>query len=236
MLLEGPAQSVNALTARDPRVPKHGRAAMTLRLPRTLPTLPTASGRFVLAPFSSADVEPLAHILANDDVWAMGFGDGHHRPATHEEINRFIHRRHEGLRIFAVHYTGLAGGPLFIGTTGITESHTPAERVKIGRTLISPAFWGMKANHEVKLALLDWVFSRGAGRVECDVDPRNHRSLSSLSRFGFTVEGTRRRTSQRADGSWRDTVVLSLLTEEWPAIRVRALWALDEFRECELAL
>lgn len=155
---------------------------------RALPSLHTATGRFVLSPFSSDDVEPLAHLLANDDIWATGFGDGHHRPDTHEEMVRFIDRRHEGLRIFAVHYTGLPGGPLLVG------------------------------------------------RVECDVDPRNRRSLSSLKRFGFTVEGTRRRSSRRNDGSWRDIVVLSLLTEEWPATRERALLALAEMRNFPLYL
>jgi RimJ/RimL family protein N-acetyltransferase len=94
----------------------------------------------------------------------------------------------------------------------------------------------MKANLEVKLALLDWVFSHGAGRVECDVDPRNHRSMSSLRRFGFTVEGTRRRSSQRIDGSWRDIVVLSLLTEEWSATRARAVRALAELHVAPLTL
>jgi RimJ/RimL family protein N-acetyltransferase len=209
---------------------------MTLRLPRTLATLRTATGRFVLSPFGAGDVHSLAQILAHVDIWATGVGDGDHRPVTPHQMVRFINRRHEGLRIFAVHYTGLPGGPLFVGTTGITESHTPTERVKIGRTVISPAFWGMKANHEVKLALHGWVFSRGAGRVECDVDPRNHRSISSLRRFGFTVEGTRRRSSQRIDGSWRDIVVLSLLREEWPATKERALVALNELRIAPLTL
>lgn len=209
---------------------------MTLRLPRTLPTLPTVTGRFTLSPFSPDDVQALAHILANDDVWAAGFADGLHRPVRHEDMVCFINQRHEGLRIFSVHYTRLPGGPLLVGTTGITESHTPTERVKIGRTLISPAFWGMKVNHEVKLALLDWVFSCGAGRVECDVDPTNHRSISSLKRFGFTVEGTRRRSSQRMDGSWRDIVVLSLLTEEWPATKQAALLSLDAQRTSGMSL
>lgn len=209
---------------------------MTLRLPRTLPTLQTVTGRFTLSPFSPDDVQALAHILANDDVWVAGFADGVHRPATHAEMVRFINQRHEGLRIFAVHYTLLPGGPLFVGTTGITESHTPTERVKIGRTLISPAFWGMKVNHEMKLALLDWVFSCGAGRVECDVDPTNDRSISSLIRFGFTVEGTRRRSLQRMDGSWRDMVVLSILREEWPATKQAAMLSLNAQRASEVSL
>jgi RimJ/RimL family protein N-acetyltransferase len=209
---------------------EHRKAAMALRLPHTLPTLRTATGRFVLSPFGDAEIGPLAHILANDDIWAQGFGDGEHRPGTHDERVAFIHRRYDGLQVFAIHYTGLPGGPLFIGTTGVTESHARTQRVKIGRTVISPAFWGMKANHEVKTALLDWLFSRGAGRVECDVDPRNRRSLTSVARFGFTVEGTRRRSSQRIDGTWRDIVILSLLVEEWPDTRERALASLTGLR------
>ena len=205
---------------------------MALRLPHILPTLHTATRRFVLSPFTTAHIGPLADILTNDRIWAQGFGDGDRRPASRDELVAYIRRRHEGLRIFAIHYTGLPGGPLFVGTTGITESHARAERVKIGRTVISPAFWGMKANHEVKTALLDWLFARGAGRIECDVDPRNHRSLTSLTRFGFTVEGTRRRSSQRVDGSWRDIVILSLLVEEWPHVRKRALGSLEGQISC----
>ncbi len=125
-------------------------ANMTLRLPHVLPTLHTAIGRFILSPFTDADVEPLAHILANDGIWAQGFGHGDHRPGGYDELVAFIQRRHESLRIFAIHYTGLPGGPLFVGTTGIIETDPGTARVKIGRTVISPAFWGMQANHEVK--------------------------------------------------------------------------------------
>lgn len=200
---------------------------MPLRLPHALPTLHTAIGRFVLSPFTDAHVEPLAHILANDDIWAQGFGHGDHRPGSYDELVAFIQRRHEGVRIFAIHYTGLPGGPLFVGTTGIIESNPRTARVKIGRTVISPAFWGMQANHEVKTALLEWLFSRGAARVDCDVDTRNHRSLTSLSRFGFTVADTRRRSSQRVDGTWRDIAMLTLTAEDWPAVRERALQSLS---------
>jgi RimJ/RimL family protein N-acetyltransferase len=96
---------------------------------------------------------------------------------------------------------------------------------------MNPAFWGAGTNHEVKIAVYDWLFSLGAGRLECDVNPQNERSLRSLTRFGFTVEGTRRRSSPRVDGTWRDIVVLSLLVEEWPETRERALRALDRFTQ-----
>ncbi|MFJ6078347.1 GNAT family N-acetyltransferase [Pseudarthrobacter sp. NPDC092419] len=198
-----------------------------LRFPEILPALKTSTGRFTLTPFSTLDVEPLARILGNDDIWAQGFGDGESRPANPAELNSYIHRRFAGLPIFAIYYTGLPGGPLFAGTTGVTEVTEQYDRVKVGRTVINPAFWGTGANHEVKTAVFDWLFAMGAGRLECDVDPRNERSIRSLIRFGFTVEGTRRRSSPRANGTWRDIVVLSLLVEEWPETRQRAVHALD---------
>lgn len=202
-----------------------------LHLPDTLPALTTPTGRFTLTAFTALHVEPLACILANDEIWAQGFGDGDHRPANLDEINAYIHRRFISLPIFAIYYTGLPGGPLFVGTTGLTEVTEQYNRVKVGRTVINPAFWGAGTNHEVKTAVYDWLFSLGAGRLECDVDPRNERSLRSLARFGFTVEGTRRRSSPRVDGTWRDIVVLSLLVEEWPETRERALRALDRFTQ-----
>jgi RimJ/RimL family protein N-acetyltransferase len=124
---------------------------------------------------------------------------------------------------------GPPGYQAFVGTTGLMEIQADVERVKIGRTVLDPRVWGSRANHEVKIALMDWLFSCGAGRIECDVDPRNQRSLRSLTRFGFTIEGIRRRSSPRADGSWRDIVVLSLLVEEWPQARAQAVAALRKY-------
>jgi RimJ/RimL family protein N-acetyltransferase len=145
------------------------------------------------------------------------------------DLAGFIQRRYDGHAIYSVFTAGPPGHQVFVGTTGITEIQADVERVKIGRTVLDPRVWGSRANHEVKIALMDWLFSCGAGRIECDVDPRNQRSLRSLARFGFTVEGVRRRSSPRVDGSWRDIVVLSLLVEEWPQARAQAVAALMEY-------
>lgn len=202
---------------------------MALLLPDTLPTLQTATGRFALAPFTPLDVEPLAQLLARDEIWSQGFSDSEARPAGPDELTTFVERRFSGLPVFSVYLTGAYGQSMFVGTTGITDHEPETERVKIGRTVLTPDLWGAKANHEVKVALLDWLFSCGAGRIECDVDSRNQRSLSSLARFGFTIEGTRRRSSRNVDGLWRDFVILSLLTEEWAELRGRALASLAAF-------
>jgi hypothetical protein len=91
---------------------------MALLLPDTLPTLQTATGRFVLAPFTPLDVEPLAQLLARDEIWSQGFSDSEARPADPYELTAFVERRFSGLPVFSVYLTGAYGQSLFVGTTG----------------------------------------------------------------------------------------------------------------------
>jgi N-acetyltransferase len=40
-----------------------------------------------------------------------------------------------------------------------------------------------------------------------------------MLKLGATREGVVRRDIRRADGSWRDSVLFSILVDEWPAVR-----------------
>jgi len=59
----------------------------------------------------------------------------------------------------------------------------------------------------------------GAGRVQLKTDVRNTRSQQAIARLGARYEGTLRRYQRRADGSVRDTVLFSVVTEDWPTVR-----------------
>ncbi len=75
-------------------------------------------------------------------------------------------------------------------------------------------------NPETKLLLLGHAFDvLGAGRVQLKTDVRNVRSQQAIARLGARYEGTLRRYQRRADGTVRDTVLFSILAEEWPAVR-----------------
>jgi hypothetical protein len=50
-------------------------------------------------------------------------------------------------------------------------------------------------------------------------DVNNGRSLAAIAKLGATREATLRRHMRRADGSWRDSVIFSVLVEEWPNVR-----------------
>ncbi|WP_407568694.1 GNAT family N-acetyltransferase [Deinococcus altitudinis] len=106
----------------------------------------------------------------------------------------------------------------------------PADRwAEIG-TMLTPPFQGGFCNPEAKLLLMERAFTvLGAGRVHFKVDARNARSRAAMRKLGATEEGTLRRYQVRPDGTARDSVMFSVLTEEWPAVRAGLLARLDSF-------
>ena len=87
-----------------------------------------------------------------------------------------------------------------------------------------PRWWSTAVNAECKLLLLGHAFDDcGFGRVKIQTDLLNERSQVAIARLGATREGVLRRHMRRADGTFRDTVVFSVLRDEWPDVRDRLL-------------
>jgi RimJ/RimL family protein N-acetyltransferase len=59
----------------------------------------------------------------------------------------------------------------------------------------------------------------GFGRVKIQTDVLNPRSQAAIAKLGAIREGVLRRHQARADGTFRDTVVFSILRDEWPTVR-----------------
>lgn len=117
--------------------------------------------------------------------------------------------------------TGTRKRGAIVGTTSFLDISVADARLEIGSTTYCPDVWGTSVNPEVKLLLLDWAFGAGFGRVQLKTDIRNHRSQRAIDRLGATYEGVLRRYQRRSDGTVRDTVMFSILAEEWPAVRPR---------------
>jgi RimJ/RimL family protein N-acetyltransferase len=92
-------------------------------------------------------------------------------------------------------------------------------RLEVGGTAYTPPVWASKVNPDAKLQLLSHAFDvLGAGRVQLKTDVRNARSQQAIARLGARYEGTLRRAMRRSDGTVRDTVLFSILAEEWPGV------------------
>jgi aminoglycoside 6'-N-acetyltransferase len=68
--------------------------------------------------------------------------------------------------------------------------------------------------------LLDFGFGEvGWQRIQLKTDIRNKRSQAAIEKLGAVREGILRQHMLRRDGSLRDTVIYSIVADEWPAVR-----------------
>ncbi|WP_030505908.1 GNAT family N-acetyltransferase [Microbispora rosea] len=112
-----------------------------------------------------------------------------------------------------------------IGSTGYWDVGGFDGSVEIGSTWYGRAYWRTGVNTECKVLLLDHAFALGFVRVVLKTDIRNLRSQAAIERIGGVREGVLRRQYRRADGTWRDSPLYSILDDEWPAHRARLLAA-----------
>jgi N-acetyltransferase len=178
-----------------------------------------------LRPLRTDDAPTLFRALDDPRVWAAGYGGGPAgRPLTPDDMATFVDRL-LGLpdhAAFAVEVLpdGDAASARVVGTSSLGDARPALGRVHLGWTAYAPSVWGTRVNPAAKLALLGHAFDDcDYHRVKIQTDLRNERSQAAIARLGATREGVLRGHQPRADGSWRDTVVFSILADEWPAVR-----------------
>ncbi|SEN53729.1 Protein N-acetyltransferase, RimJ/RimL family [Cryobacterium luteum] len=181
----------------------------------------TLTGRFVqLQPLGSAVLPELARAIAHPEVFAAGYGGG---PAALRQGEGFIKWAHDYFQWEGLPYVvRLLGGPNdgdVVGTTTLGDIDVVNEAIHLGWTAYDPRVWGTAVNAETKLLVLGTAFDNGFGRVKIQADAINARSRAAILGIGATFEGILRRDRPRADGTWRDSAVYSILAEEWPAVR-----------------
>ncbi|GAB3245197.1 GNAT family N-acetyltransferase [Kineosporia babensis] len=179
-----------------------------------------SGGSVTLTKFTAADAHELFAALDHEAVWAHVPG----RPASAEQFGASIAERvtERGDTAWVVRLSeavgGLAAGAV-VGTTSYLDVVVGAARLEIGWTMYTPAVWGGRVNPSAKFLLLRHAFEElGAGRVQLKTDIRNHRSQRAIARLGARPEGVLRRYQPRADGTMRDSVLFSVIAEEWPAV------------------
>jgi RimJ/RimL family protein N-acetyltransferase len=94
--------------------------------------------------------------------------------------------------------------------------------VEIGGTYYRPHLRGTGLNARIKAMMLARAFAAGIRRVEFRVDARNARSQKAMAKLGATREGVLRADRITWTGHVRDTVLFSILAEEWPRLAIGA--------------
>lgn len=203
---------------------------MSIRLPTGEPLV----GRFVrLDVLTEADLPELVPHLTDPETYAGGYVM-HRRPTSAADAVALARERFmagqgqadgagRGRIAYAIRL--VADGPLgaagtLVGTSSLIEADLAHEHVHLGSTLYGRRWWGTQVNPEAKLLLLTHCFEGcGYGRVKIQTDGLNTRSQAAIARLGATREGVLRREHRREDGTFRDTVVFSILGDEWAGVK-----------------
>ena len=104
----------------------------------------------------------------------------------------------------------------FAGSTRFYDINFPYKTIQLGYTWYGRKFHGTNLNKHCKFLLLQFAFEKlNLERVEFRADARNETSIAAMKSIGCTVEGILRKNMPTVEGSRRDSIILSILKDEW---------------------
>lgn len=104
----------------------------------------------------------------------------------------------------------------YVGSTRFYEIQLKNKTLLLGYTWYGKEYQGTGINKHCKYLLLRFAFEQmGMMRVEFRANLKNERSINAMKGIGCTVEGVLRSNLATLNGERRDSIVLSILQEEW---------------------
>ncbi|MDE3236643.1 MAG: GNAT family N-acetyltransferase [Bacteroidota bacterium] len=104
----------------------------------------------------------------------------------------------------------------YAGSTRFYDIQLANKTLQLGYTWYGKRFRGTGLNKHCKFLLLQFAFEEmNMERVEFRADATNKVSIAAMKSIGCVVEGVLRQNVPRVSGGRRDSIVLSILKEEW---------------------
>ena len=117
-----------------------------------------------------------------------------------------------------------------IGTTRFCNATPQYKRLEIGYTWYAKRAQKTGINTECKYLLLTHAFENlECIAVEFRTHWHNRASRNAIARLGAKQDGVLRNHQIDADGAIRDTVVFSIVRDEWPVVRKSLEYKMDQY-------
>jgi RimJ/RimL family protein N-acetyltransferase len=182
----------------------------------------TLTGKIVrLEPLTAAHIPDLARVGLEEKIWHfMRYGNVETVEQLSAWVRELLDLQAKGTDLpFAV--INLAKGRA-IGSTRYLEIDHLNRSLEIGGTWYGLDYQGTLVNTECKYLLLKHAFEvLGCVRVWLKTDRRNLRSQRAIERIGAVKEGVLRNHMILPDGYIRDSVMYSILPQEWPQVKLK---------------
>ena len=173
-----------------------------------------------LVPMEHAHFPDLVEIAKQEKIWEHFSVNGTEKDTLLRHLKSFILKRPTGEQY---PFTILDNKTnKIIGCTLLYNFSPENRKLEIGWTWYDPAYWRTGYNRECKLLLLTYCFETlRTVRVQLQTDENNLRSRAAILGIGGTFEGILRKERIRANGAFRNTVMYSILDDEWPGVKAQ---------------
>jgi len=171
--------------------------------------------RVLLRPLALTDGSLLAHYVNEEpELWKYSLAAITNTKDLDKYIQTAIEARENKTAYAFIVFDKLLNE--YVGCTRLYDIQLAFQTTQIGYTWYSKKCWGTKLNENCKYLLLEYAFDQmGFERVEFRADNNNKRSIAAMQKIGCTIEGVLRNHLPKPDGTRRDSIVLSILKEEW---------------------
>tara|TARA_B100000029_G_scaffold62452_1_gene55977 strand:+ start:1164 stop:1757 length:594 start_codon:yes stop_codon:yes gene_type:complete len=181
-----------------------------------------------LEPISANHKEGLCAAISDGQLWKLFWTNVPHP----EDIDQFLddantaHAQGNGITFATV--DKVTGGQI-AGSTRFMNVNHQHKRVEIGFTFLGKTWQKTGINTEAKLLMLTYAFEElGVNRVELLTDYLNTVSRQAILRLGAKEEGILRKHQVMRDGRSRDSVIFSVVKDEWQGIKQNLIYKLSQ--------
>lgn len=174
-----------------------------------------------LEPLTPAHLDLLSPIASEGEVWKFSTIPVYDSESLGEYIRLAMEGKAKGNEYpFAVYDKR---SKTYAGSTRFYDISTANSTLQLGYTWYGLAYQGTGLNKHCKFLLLQFAFEElGMMRVEFRANLLNERSIAAMKSIGCVQEGVLRSNIHQHNGPRRNTIVLSILKEEWDG-RVKGL-------------
>ena len=179
----------------------------------------TLKGNLVtLAPLQREHAGGLAEAAADGELWNLWYTSVPNSKTIDSYLDQAFTDQANGRALLFVVIENAS--QKIIGTTRYCNADQLNKRVEIGYTWYAKSFQKTGTNTECKYLLLTHAFETlNAIAVEFRTHWHNQASRAAIARLGAKQDGVLRNHQKSPEGIYRDTVVFSIIDQEWPVVK-----------------
>lgn len=197
-------------------------------MPSNYPPSPlTLAGQYVtLEPLQLKHEDALIAAASDGNLWNLWFTSIPSPLTTNQYIETALVEQTQGKSLPFVVVRN--SDQKIVGTTRYMNIEAMVRRLEIGSTWYAQNAQRTPVNTECKFLLLQHAFeSLSCIAVEFRTNWFNEKSRNAILRLGAKQDGVLRNHRTLADGTYRDTVVFSILNSEWPGVKRNLMYRLS---------